>query len=128
MEERPPDLPVELPPRSHSIHVEYSLVLCRGQEKLLSGRQKSAVPVRAVHRLSEDKRWESEFVSQVRCIPWDFKCNAGEGIEYGVIPEGTDKSDPAHLVGPPPRMRMRRMCSRRADEKMSGFSESCNTR
>ena len=39
-----------------------------------------AVPVRAVHRLSEDRRWDAEFISQVRGTPWDFKSSAGEGI------------------------------------------------
>ena len=51
-----------------------------------------------VHRLSEDKRWDSEFTSQVRGTPWDCNSSAGEGIEDGVNPQRTDESYPTPLV------------------------------
>ena len=43
-----------------------------------------------IHRLSEDKRRDADFVSKTKEAPWDFKMNAGQGIEEGVIRERTD--------------------------------------
>ena len=68
-----------------------------------------AVLVRTVHRLSEDRRWDAEFISKMRGTPWDFKSSAGEGIEEGVIPERTDSLLPDPPLDLAPRMRTWRM-------------------
>ena len=33
--------------------------------------------VPTIHRLSEDKRWDAEFVSRMKEMPWDFKSKRG---------------------------------------------------
>ena len=74
-----------------------------------------AVLVHTVHRLLEDRRWDADFVSQVRGTPWDFKSDAGEEIEDGVIPERIDVRSPDPPEDLPPRMRTRRMYIRRVE-------------
>ena len=83
------------------------------------------VLVRTVHRLSEDRRCDAEFISQVRGTPWDFKSSAGEGIEEGVIPEGTDSLLLDPPVNLPPRMRTRGMYIRRMVVEKYGPTTGC---
>ena len=79
-----------------------------------------AALVRTAHRLSEDRRWDAEFISEVRGAPWDFKSSAGEGIEKGdPLP-----LDPA--VDLPPRMRTRRMYIRRMEVEKCGPTRGCS--
>ena len=84
-----------------------------------------AVLVRTVHRLSDDRRWDAEFVSQVRGTPWDFKSSAGEGIEERVIPERTDSLPLDPPVDLPPRLRTRRMYIRRMEVEKYGPTRGC---
>ena len=44
-----------------------------------------AVAVRTVQRLSEDRKWDTEFMSKVQGAPWDFKANARHDINDGGI-------------------------------------------
>ena len=81
-----------------------------------------AIPVRTVHRLSEDKRWDVEFINKVKGAPWDFKATAGDGIAEGVIPERPDQ--PPDVQGPPEeqpaRINVRRMYIRKVDVEKHG--------
>ena len=84
-----------------------------------------AVLVRTVHRLSEDRRWDAEFISQVWGTPWDFKSSAGEGVEAGDIPERTDSLLLDPPVDLPPRMRTRRLFIRRMEVEKYGPTRGC---
>ena len=44
-----------------------------------------AVAVRTVHKLSEDRKWDTEFMSRVQGAPWDFNANARDDISDGGI-------------------------------------------
>ena len=50
------------------------------------------VAARTIHRLSEDKKCDAEFMSDVKGAPWDF--NAEEDASHGNIPERTDARPP----------------------------------
>ena len=42
-----------------------------------------AMAVRTIHRLSEDRKWDTVFVSKVKGTPRDLKANAGDDINDG---------------------------------------------
>ena len=53
-----------------------------------------AIPARTTRRLSEDKRWDAEFVSRAKGTPWDFK----------LTPDKTSgESDEGQVAGYDPR-------------------------
>ena len=68
-----------------------------------------AVVVRTVHRLSEDRKWDTEFVSKVKGALWDFKVNAGDDINDGGLLERVDARPPDPPIEIPPRINVRRM-------------------
>ena len=76
--------------------------------------------VRAVHRLSEDRKWDTEFMNRVKGAPWDFKADAGHDINDGGIPERADARPPDPPIDTPPRMNVRRMYIRRMDVEKYG--------
>ena len=47
-----------------------------------------------MRRLSEDRRWDTEFMNKGKGAPWDFKANAGDNVNDSGIPERAD----AHSV------------------------------
>ena len=107
----------------HQFGVFVGIVPRTGEIVVLT--RQGAVLVRTVHRLSEDRRWDAEFICQVRGTPWDFKSSAGEGIEEGVIPERTDSLHldlPVHSL---PRMRTMRMYIRRMEVEEYGPTRGC---
>ena len=59
-------------------------------EKLLVLTLEGAVAARTVHCLSEDHKWDTEFMSRVEGAPWDFKAKAGDRVNDGGIPERAD--------------------------------------
>ena len=85
----------------------------------------SAVLVRTVHRLSEDRKWDKEFLSKVKGAPWDFKANAGDDTNDGGIPEGVDARPPDPPIEIPPRISVRRMYIRRVDVEKYGPTQGC---
>ena len=76
--------------------------------------------MRAVHRLSEDRKWDTEFMSRVKGAPWDFKADAGHDINDGGIPERADARPPDPPIDIPLRMNVRRMYIRRMDVEKYG--------
>ena len=46
-----------------------------------------AVAARTVQSVSEDRKWDTEFMSRVKGAPWD---NAGYDVSGGGIPERVD--------------------------------------
>ena len=79
-----------------------------------------AVAVRTVHRLSEDRKWDTEFMSRVKGAPRDFKANARDDINDGGIPERVDARPPDPPIEIPPRINVRRMYIRRMDVEKCG--------
>ena len=84
-----------------------------------------AVAVRTVHRLSEDRKWDTEFMSRVKSAPWDFQANAGDDINDGGIPERVDARPPDRAIEIPPRINVRRMYIRRMDVEKYGPTKGC---
>ena len=78
------------------------------------------VSVRTVHRLSEDRKRDTEFMSKVKGAPWDFKVNAGDDINDGRILERVDARPPDPPIEIPPRINVRRMYIRRVDVEKYG--------
>ena len=84
-----------------------------------------AVLVRAVHRLSEDRKWDTEFMSKVKGAPWDFKANAGDDTNDGGFPEGVDARPPDPPLEIPPRISVSRKYVRRVDVEKYGPTHGC---
>ena len=70
---------------------------CPGLEEFAVLTLGGAVPVPTIHRVSEDKKWDTEFMSQVKEAPWDFKASVGADTGDGTTPERIDARPP-----PPP--------------------------
>ena len=61
-----------------------------------------AVAVRRVHKLSADRKWDTEFMSRVKGVLWNFKANAGDNIIDCGIPERVDACPPDPPIEIPP--------------------------
>ena len=79
-----------------------------------------AVAVRTVHRLSEDRKRDTEFMSKVKGAPWEFKANVGDDINDGGIRERVDARPSDLPIEIPPRINVRRMYIRRVDVEKYG--------
>ena len=84
-----------------------------------------AAAVRTVHRLSEDRNWDAEFMSRVKDAPWDFKANADDDIDDGGIPERVDARPPDPPLEIPSRISVRRMYIRKTDVEKYSPTEGC---
>ena len=78
------------------------------------------VAARTVHGLSEDRKWDTEFMSNVEGAQWDFKANAADDTNDGGIPERVDARPPDPPIEIPPRINVRRMYIRRVDVEKCG--------
>ena len=81
--------------------------------------------MRAVHRLSEDRKWDKEFMCKVKGAPLDFKANAGDDANDGGFREGVDARPPDPPIEIPPRINVRRKYVRRVDVEKYGPTQGC---
>ena len=84
-----------------------------------------AVAARAVHRLSEDQKWDTEFVSRVEGEPWDFKAKPGDDVNDDGILERADARPPHPPVEIPCRFNVRRMYIRSVHVQKFGPTKGC---
>ena len=94
-------------------------------KKFVALTLEGAVVVRTLHKLSEDPKRDTEFVSKVECALWDFKANAGDGINDDGILERVDARPPDPSIEIPSRINVRRMCIRKMDVDKNGLTKGC---
>ena len=72
------------------ISSECSLLSCQEQESLWFCFRKVQWRCARSTGLSEDRKWNTEFMSRVKGAPCDFKATAGDDINDGGIAERVD--------------------------------------
>ena len=82
-----------------------------------------AVAVRTVHRLSQDRKWDTEFVSRVEGATWDFPATTGDDTkEVEFWREGADAGPTDHQSNSAPHQREEEQS--KSNERVPRLSES----